>query len=112
MRVREASVCQASRVRRVWEGAAESQAHGCPRPSQPAAFTEPTLPGLGLGPRAVQVHMALQALTIDSKLRKAPASSLLTRGKEASPVLLWNSPGSRGLAALLVLSGLWRGPAS
>lgn len=43
MRVREASVCQASQV---WEGAAESQAHGRPRPSQPAAFTEPTLPGL------------------------------------------------------------------
>lgn len=47
MRVREASVCQASLVRRVWEGAAESQAHGRPRPSQPAAFTEPTLPCLG-----------------------------------------------------------------
>ena len=111
MRVREASVCQASRVRRVWEGAAESQAHGRPRPSQPAAFTEPTPPGQCPAKGCPSPYGPPRPRT-DAPNQERPRPSLLTRGKEASPLQLWDGPGSRGLAALLVLSGLGGAPVS
>lgn len=92
---------------------------GCRKPGSwtPTAFTagclhgaNPTrpVPGQGLS----KSIWPSQASHRCPKPRKAPAPSLLTRGKEASPVLLWDGPGSRGLAALLVLFGLGGAPAS